>query len=266
MNFETISVSVDRRGVAALTLRRHAQHNALSGLMIRELTAVAGLLAEDRAVRVVVLTGEGESFCAGGDLNWMKEQIAATREERIAEARRLALMLKALRDLPKPLVARVNGQAYGGGVGLISVCDAAIAVEGARFGLTETRLGLIPATISPYVAARIGPAAFLRFATSARLFDAVVARDIGLVSRIVSPEALDEAVGAEIAPYFAASPNAVAAAKALAHALAPPIDDKVIEMTLTRLADTWETPEAGEGISAFLEKRKPGWVLADTKA
>lgn len=266
MNFETISVSVDRRGVAALTLRRHAQHNALSGLMIRELTAVAGLLAEDRAVRVVVLTGEGESFCAGGDLNWMKEQIAATREERIAEARRLALMLKALRDLPKPLVARVNGQAYGGGVGLISVCDAAIAVEGARFGLTETRLGLIPATISPYVAARIGPAAFLRFATSARLFDATVARDIGLVSRIVAPEALDEAVEAEIAPYFATSPNAVAAAKALAHALAPPIDDKVIEMTLTRLADTWETPEAGEGISAFLEKRKPGWVLADAKA
>src|SRR5690606_17929786 len=161
-------------------------------------------------------------------LNWMKEQIAATREERIAEARRLALMLKALRDLSKPLVARVNGQAYGGGVGLISVCDAAIAVEGARFGLTETRLGLIPATISPYAAARIGPAAFLRFATSARLFDATVARDIGLVSRIVAPEALDEAVEAEVVPYFAASPNAVAAAKALAHALAPPIDDKVI--------------------------------------
>ncbi|WP_234189001.1 crotonase/enoyl-CoA hydratase family protein [Shinella sp. NM-101] len=266
MNFETISVSVDRRGVAALTLRRHAQHNALSGLMIRELTAVAGLLSEDRAVRVIVLTGEGESFCAGGDLNWMKEQIAATREERIAEARRLALMLKALRDLPKPLIARVNGQAYGGGVGLISVCDAAIAVEGARFGLTETRLGLIPATISPYVAARIGPAAFLRFATSARLFDTAVARDIGLVSRIVAPEALDEAVETEIKPYFAASPNVVAAAKALAHALTPPIDDKVIEMTLTRLADTWETPEAEEGISAFLEKRKPGWVLADTKA
>jgi methylglutaconyl-CoA hydratase len=263
MNFETISVSVDWRGVAALTLRRHAQHNALSGLMIRELTAVAGLLGEDRAVRVVVLTGEGESFCAGGDLNWMKDQIAATREERMAEARRLALMLKALRDLPKPLVARVNGQAYGGGVGLVSVCDAAIAVESARFGLTEARLGLIPATISPYVTARIGPAAFLRFATSARLFNAPTARDIGLLSAIVAPEALDEAIEAEIAPYFSASPVAVAAVKALAHALAPPIDDKLIEMTLTRLADTWETPEAAEGISAFLEKRKAGWVLVD---
>lgn len=265
MNFETISVSVDRRGVAALTLRRHAQHNALSGLMIRELTAVAGLLGEDRAVRIVVLTGEGESFCAGGDLNWMKEQIAATRAERVAEARRLALMLKALRDLPKPLVARVNGQAYGGGVGLISVCDAAIAVEGARFGLTETRLGLIPATISPYVAARIGPSAFLRFATSARFFDAQVGREIGLLSAVVAPEKLDEAIEKEIAPYFAASPDAVAGAKSLAHALAAPIDEKLIEMTLTRLADTWETPQAAEGIAAFLEKRKAGWVPADTK-
>ncbi len=264
MHFETISVSVDRRGVAALTLRRHAQHNALSGLMIRELTTVAGLLGEDKAVRVVVLTGEGESFCAGGDLNWMKEQIAASREARIAEARRLALMLKALRDLPKPLIARVNGQAYGGGVGLISVCDAAIAAEGVRFGLTETRLGLIPATISPYVAARIGPAAFLRFATSARLFDAPTARDIGLVNGVVAPEALDEAVEAEIKPYFATSPEAVAATKALVHALAASIDDAVIEMTLTRLADTWETPEAAEGIAAFLEKRKANWVPADT--
>ncbi|MBO9628371.1 MAG: crotonase/enoyl-CoA hydratase family protein [Shinella sp.] len=264
MHFETISVSVDRRGVAALTLRRHAQHNALSGLMIRELTTVAGLLGEDKAVRIVVLTGEGESFCAGGDLNWMKEQIAASREARIAEARRLALMLKALRDLPKPLIARVNGQAYGGGVGLISVCDAAIAAEGARFGLTETRLGLIPATISPYVAARIGPAAFLRFATSARLFDAMTAHGIGLVSGVVAPEALDEAIEAEIKPYFATSPEAVAATKALAHALAAPIDDTVIEMTLTRLADTWETPEAAEGIAAFLEKRKANWVPTDT--
>lgn len=265
MNFETISVVVDRRGVATLMLSRHAQHNAISGLMMRELTAAAGLLGEDRAVRVVVLTGEGESFCAGGDLNWMKEQIAASREERIVEARRLALMLKVLRDLPKPLVARVNGQAYGGGVGLVSVCDAAIAVEGARFGLTETRLGLIPATISPYVIARIGPSALLRFATSARLFDAVTARDIGLVTAVAAPDALDAAVEAEIAPYFAVAPEAAGAVKALAHALAPPIDDAVIEMTLTRLADTWETPQAAEGVAAFLEKRKPGWVVDPTR-
>jgi len=265
MNFETISVEVDRRGVAMLTLSRHAQHNAISGLMMRELTAAAGLLSEDRAVRVVVLTGEGESFCAGGDLTWMKEQVAASREERIAEARRLALMLKGLRDLPKPLVGRVNGQAYGGGIGLISVCDAVIAVEGARFGLTETRLGLIPATISPYVIARIGPSATLRLATSARLFDAAAAREIGLVTAVVAPEALDTALEAEIAPYFATAPEAVGAVKALVHALGPPIDDAVIEATLMQLADTWETPQAAEGIAAFLEKRKPAWAPDPTR-
>lgn len=265
MNFETISVSVDRRGVATLALSRPAQHNAISGPMMQELTAAAGLLAQDRAVRIVVLTGAGESFCAGADLNWMKEQIAASREARITEARRLALMLKALRDLPKPLVARVNGQAYGGGVGLISVCDAAISVDGARFGLTETRLGLVPATISPYVAARIGTPALLRLAASARLFDAATAHHIGLLTAVAAPQALDAAVEAEIEPYFAAAPQAVAAVKALAHALAPKIDDTLIDMTLENLADTWETKEAKEGIAAFFGRRKPAWATDPTR-
>ena len=263
MHFETISLAVDRRGVASLTLRRHAQHNALSALMIRELTAVSGMIAADGDIRVVVLTGEGESFCAGGDLNWMKEQIAADRQQRIAEARRFALMLKALRDLPRPLIARVNGQAYGGGVGLISVCDVAIGVEGARFGLTETRLGLIPATISPYVVARIGAAKAQRLFTSARFFDAREAQEIGLIDRVVPPSDLDSAIEAEIRPYFSAAPGAVAAAKALVHSIAAPIDAAVIEMTLTRLADTWETAEAAEGVTAFLEKRKPSWFVRD---
>ena len=263
MHFETISLAVDRRGVASLTLRRHAQHNALSALMIRELTAVTGMIAADGDIRVVVLTGEGESFCAGGDLNWMKEQIAADRQQRIAEARRFALMLKALRDLPRPLIARVNGQAYGGGVGLISVCDVAIGTEGARFGLTETRLGLIPATISPYVVARIGAAKAQRLFTSARLFDARDAQEIGLIDRVVPPSDLDAAIEAEIRPYFSAAPGAVAAAKALVHSIAAPIDAAVIEMTLTRLADTWETAEAAEGVTAFLEKRKPSWFVPD---
>lgn len=259
MSFETISISTDHRGVATLTLARPEQHNALSATMIAELTAAAGHLAGDPAVRVVILTGEGASFCAGADLNWMKEQVAATRQQRIAEARKLAIMLKALRDLPKPLIARVNGQAYGGGVGLISVCDAAIAVSGARFGLTETRLGLIPATISPYVIARIGAAKAARYFSSARLFDAAEARTAGLLDAVVEAGELDVAVEAEISPYFATAPGAVAAAKALVRAVAAPIDEPLIEMTLTRLADTWETAEAAEGIAAFLEKRPAAW-------
>jgi len=222
-----------------LTLDRPEQHNALSGRMIDELLTATLHLADNDAVRLVVLTGNGTSFCAGGDLGWMQEQVKATRAQRIEEARKLALMLKALRDLPKPLIGRINGQAYGGGVGLISVCDAAIAASGARFGLTETKLGLIPATISPYVVARIGQANALRTFTSALLFDAEEARRIGLVHDVVEAERLDAAVETEIKPYFATAPAAVAASKSL--------------------ADTWETPEAAEGIAAFFAKKSPSW-------
>lgn len=257
--YETLALSVDARGVATLALDRPEQHNAMSGRMIDELADAALRLGEDAAIRIVILTGRGVSFCAGADLGWMQAQIDATRAQRIAEARKLALMLKALRDLPRPLIGRVNGQAYGGGIGLISVCDAAIGVAGARFGLTEARLGLIPATISPYVVARIGEAAALRSFTSARLFDAAEAQRIGLLHGVVEPERLDDAVETEIKPYFTTAPAAVAASKRLVHALSAPIDDAVIEMTLTRLADTWETPEAAEGIAAFFGKRAPAW-------
>ncbi|MDR6759353.1 methylglutaconyl-CoA hydratase [Mycoplana sp. BE70] len=259
MNFETISVAVDERGVAVLTLARPDQHNALSGQMIGDLTSAAARLGVDPKVRVVVLTGAGTSFCAGADLKWMKEQVNATREQRITEARKLALMLKALRELPKPLIGRVNGQAYGGGVGLITVCDAAIATAGARFGLTETRLGLIPATISPYVVDRIGTAAALRYFSSARFFAASEARSVGLVSAVVEQDELDAAIEVEIGPYFSTAPGAVAAAKALVRAVGQPIEEQVIEMTLTRLADTWETAEAREGLTAFIEKRPSSW-------
>ena len=257
--FETIQLATDERGVATLTLNRPRQHNALSGLMIDELLTATLRLANDDAARIVVLTGSGTSFCAGGDLGWMREQINATRTYRIEAARKLALMLKALRDLPKPLIGRVNGQAYGGGVGLISVCDAAVGVSNARFGLTETKLGLIPATISPYVVARIGQVHALRTFTSARLFGANEAKHIGLLHQVVEAEQLDAAVESEIRPYFSTAPAAVAASKRLVHALGSPIDEAVIEMTLIRLADTWETPEAAEGIAAFFAKQSPSW-------
>lgn len=259
MHFETILLATDARGVATLTLNRPEQHNALSGQMIDELTRAAEKLKTNPAVRMVVLTGAGQSFCAGGDLFWMKEQFAASRDQRIAEARKLAMMLKALRDLPKPLIGRINGQAYGGGVGLISVCDAAIASSGARFGLTETRLGLIPATISPYVIARIGAAHTLRYATSARIFDAMEAQVCGLVHGVSEAELLSAAVEAELKPYFTTAPEAVAAAKALVHEVGGDIDEAVIDMTLRRLADTWETAEAKEGTAAFFERRPPTW-------
>lgn len=257
--FETIRIDTDPRGVATLTLARAEKHNSLSAAMIAELTAAAAELAADPAVRVVILTGEGASFCAGGDLDWMRAQFTADRATRIAEARKLALMLQALNELPKPLIGRVQGQAFGGGVGMMSVCDVCIAVDGAKFGLTETRLGLIPATISPYVVARMGEGKARRVFMSARLFDAAEARELDLVARVVASGELDAAVEREVKPYLAAAPGAVARAKALARSLGTPITEAVIAATIERLADCWEDPEAHEGISAFFDKRKPAW-------
>lgn len=259
MSYSTIRVSVGDKGISTLTLARPQKHNALNGEMIGELTLAAAALGAAHDVRVVILTGEGESFCAGGDLEWMRAQFKATREERMAEARRLANMLRALNDLSKPLIAAVNGAAYGGGVGMASVADNAMCSSSAKFGLTETRLGLIPATISPYVTARLGEGPTRRVFMSGRIFGAEEAQRLGLVGAIVPPAELAAAVEAEARAYLASAPAAVAAAKALARSLTNRIDDAVIDDTIRRLADTWETPEAQEGIGAFFDKRKPSW-------
>jgi len=256
---EAIDISVDGRGVAVLMLDRPDKHNALSAQMIAELTEAAARLGRDPAVRVVVLTGSGKSFCAGGDLAWMKEQMGADGATRAAEARKLAEMLGALDRMPKPLIGRVQGQAFGGGVGMMSVCDVAIGVEGGRFGLTETRLGLIPATIGPYVVARMGAARARRVFMSARIFGSDEAVTLGLLARAVAPHDLDAAVEAEIEPYLSCAPGAVARAKQLVAKLEPRVDDSVVAMTIDALVDAWESDEAPEGVAAFFEKRKPGW-------
>lgn len=256
---DTIDISVDERGVATLTLAREDKHNALSAQMIAELTEAANRLGADPAVRVVVLTGAGRSFCAGGDLGWMKEQMAADAATRAAEARKLAEMLGALDRMPKPLIGRVQGQAFGGGIGMMSVCDVAVGVEGAKFGLTETRLGLIPATIGPYVVARMGAGRARRVFMSARLFEASEAVDLGLLAKAVPAADLDAAIEAEIAPYLNCAPGAVAKAKALVAALEPRVTDAVVDMTIAALVDAWESDEGPEGVSAFFEKRKPRW-------
>lgn len=256
---DTIDISVDERGVATLTLAREDKHNALSAQMIAELTEAANRLGADPAVRVVVLTGAGRSFCAGGDLGWMKEQMAADAATRAAEARKLAEMLGALDRMPKPLIGRVQGQAFGGGIGMMSVCDVAVGVEGAKFGLTETRLGLIPATIGPYVVARMGAGRARRVFMSARLFEASEAVDLGLLAKAVPAADLDAAIEAEVAPYLNCAPGAVAKAKALVAALEPRVTDAVVDMTIAALVDAWESDEGPEGVSAFFEKRKPRW-------
>ncbi len=259
MTCRTIKLEVDERGVATLTLNQPEKHNAMSSAMIHEITDAAKSLAEDKTVRVVVLTGEGKSFCAGGDLDWMKSQFEADRETRISEAMKLATMLRDLNELPKPLIGRVNGQAYGGGIGMMSVCDTAIGVDDAKFALTETRLGLIPATISPYVLARMSEGRARQVFMSGKRFGGQDAVNLGLLAKSVLAETLDEAVEQEVSIYLSTAPGAVARAKQLARDLGPRIDDDLMLDTANRLADCWESPEAQEGISAFLNKQKPSW-------
>lgn len=257
---ETVRVTRDARGVATLWLARAEKHNALSAEMIGEITEAAGALGADPGVRVVVLAAEGATFCAGGDLGWMRAQMAADAETRGREARKLALMLRALNELPKPLVGRVQGNAFGGGVGMLAVCDVAVGADGLKMGLTETRLGLIPATIGPYVVARMGEAMARRVFFSARLFRAEEAVRLGLLAKAVPEGDLDAAVEAEVVPYLSCAPGAVAEAKRLVRALGPRIDDAVIDMTIAALVRAWDGDEAAEGIAAFFDKRKARWA------
>lgn len=257
--FETIEIDRDGRGIAQLWLNRPDRHNTLSGRMIEELTEAADMLGRDPEVRVVILGGRGASFCAGGDLDWMKAQIGGDAASRRAGARALAMMLHALDRLPKPLVGRVHGQAFGGGVGMMAVCDLVVGVSGPKFGLTETKLGLIPATISPYVIARIGATAARRHFLGSRLFDAEEAHRIGLVSLIAAPEALDQTVMAEAEAFLQCAPRAVADAKALIRTVAPGGGADLVERTIDLLVARWEDPESAEGIAAFFDRRKPDW-------
>lgn len=263
MTWQTLNVTTDPRGVVRLVLNTPKRRNVLSPTMIAELTEFAATVGQDPAVRAIVLSGAGSVFCAGGDLDWMKAQVAADRAQRLREAAKLAGMLQALNTIPAPLIGRLHGGAYGGGLGLACVCDVALAARGTGFCFSETRLGLIPATIGPYVLARIGEGRARRVFMSARAFDADEAERLGLVARVVEPDALDAAVEAEVAPYLATAPAAVAAAKRLARALGPRIDAEVIEDSIRRLADIWEGEAARLGIAAFLDRKPPPWGRQD---
>lgn len=255
--YKTLDLAIDARGVATLTLNRPDKHNSLNADLIADIDAAARALGADDAVRIVVLTGAGKSFCAGGDFNWFASNVEKTRAERVAQSAALAHMLRRLDTLPKPLIGRINGSAYGGGVGMISVCDYTIGARDAKFGLTEVRLGLLPANISPYVVARIGAAAARETMLSGALFDAARAERIGLLTDVADD--LDAAVERVVAAHLQSAPGAVADTKRLiAYVDSHGLDDNMI-YTADRLADAWETDEGREGIAGFLEKRNPSW-------
>jgi len=228
--------------------------------MILELTRAAEVLGADRAVRAVVLAANGKSFCAGGDLGWMQDQAKKDRAGKMGESRALTTLLAALNALPKPLVARIQGPAYGGGVGLISVCDIAIAVDGTKFGLTETRLGLIPATIGPFLVARMGAGFARQVFFTGKGFSTDFALRAGLVSRVCDVSGLEDFVEEELHAILQCAPAAVERAKALCQLLGGADPAEFANMTANALADCGETDEAEEGIAAFFSKETPNWA------
>jgi methylglutaconyl-CoA hydratase len=248
-------------GVAMVRMNRAELHNALDDALIAELTEALSAVGRDPAVRVVILAGAGKSFSAGADLDWMRRMAENSYQENLAGARRLAALLRTLNDLPKPTIARVHGAAFGGALGLISACDVAIAADAAMFCLSEVRLGLIPAVISPYVIAAMGPRQARRYFLTAERFDAGEAVRIGLVHRVVAVDGLDAAVTEIAAALLAGGPAAQGAAKRLvADVAGRPLDDTLVEETAKRIAEIRATPEGREGVTAFLEKRKPAWA------
>lgn len=258
--FDTLDLAIDGRGVATITLNRPDKHNAMSAQMMDDLTQVAGQLNAEETVRVVVLKGAGRSFCAGGDLGWMRDQVNADTASRVAEANRIAGMLGALNFMCKPLIAQVHGSAMGGGLGLCCVADKVIADKTAKFGLTETKLGLIPATIGPYVVARMGGGHAREVFMSSRIFDAGEAQRLGVVATLTTAQGLETEVENEILAYLKCAPNAVAEAKEMVLSLGRAPTKSDIDASITALIKRWESDEVSAGLAAFFDKTPPPWA------
>lgn len=259
--------SLAAEAVFTITLNRPDIHNAFDDKLIAELTQTLHTAAQNPDVRVVVLTGTGKSFSAGADLNWMRRMAAYTEEENYHDAMALGELMVTLNRLPKPTIARVNGAAYGGGVGLIACCDIAIGASEAQFALSEVKLGLIPAVISPYVVAAIGEKQSRRYFLTGERFSAAEAMALGLLNEVVSAEQLDMAVNRVAAVLLEAGPVAQAEAKDLITSVAHrPVTDSLIADTAERIAHVRISPEGQEGLAAFLDKRKPNWTRCSKKS
>jgi methylglutaconyl-CoA hydratase len=241
-------------------MNRPELHNAFDAMLIAALTGALEAAGKDDSIRVVVLEGEGPSFSAGADLNWMRGMAGASEEANREDALALARLMRTLDELPKPTVARVHGAAFGGGVGLVACCDIAIGTPEARFGLTESKLGLLPAVISPYVIEAIGARQARRWFATAELFDAVEARRIGLLHDVVEAGALDGAVQRQVDLLLKAGPIAAASAKRLVRRVADETSrDRLDADNAALIARLRVSPEGQEGLGAFLDKRKPTW-------
>ncbi len=261
MSYQTIQLGIEH-GAATVTLNRPEVRNAFNEDVIEELNQVFVELAQMDNVRAIVLAANGPAFCAGGDLNWMKKVAAYTPDENLADAEKMADMLYQIYSCSKPVIARIQGDCYAGGMGLAAVCDIAVAVDTANFCLSEVKLGLVPATISPYVIKAMGPNAARRYFLTAERFSAKEAHRIGFVHEAVPAELLDATVDGIVKAILDNGPNAVMAAKWLVEDVTgAEIEDELLAYTAECIAEIRNTDEAREGVASFLEKRKPNWLL-----
>ena len=258
---QALRISTQNR-VATVVLSRPDVRNAFNDEVIAELSHAFSQLGEDPAVRAIVLMAEGPAFCAGADLNWMRRMADYTRDENVEDAGKLAFMLRTLYECPKPTIARVQGDVYAGGMGLVAACDMAVSVDTAHYCLSEVKLGLIPATISPYVIRAMGPRAAHRYFLTAERFTAAEALRIGFVHEVVPVEALDATVSDMVGALISASPNAVRECKQLLQDVAErDISRLLIDRTVEGIADIRASDEGKEGVQSFLNKRKPNWLV-----
>ncbi|TXT40904.1 MAG: methylglutaconyl-CoA hydratase [Comamonadaceae bacterium] len=255
------TLKIETGAVATVTLNRPEVRNAFNDEVIAELTAAFTQLGRDSQVRAIVLAAEGPAFCAGADLNWMRRMADYGHAENLADAAQLAGMLHTIYTCPKPTVARIQGDVYAGGMGLVAACDMAVSVDTANYCLSEVKLGLYPATISPYVIRAMGARAAHRYFLTAERFDAAEALRIGFVHAVTRADQLDDKVGEITQALVNASPNAVAECKALLHDVAgKEIDSALIARTVEGIANIRASSEGKEGVQSFLQKRKPSWL------
>ncbi len=250
------------QGVYTITLSRPDVRNAFNETLIGEIRQAFEQAGSDPAVRCIVLAAEGKAFCAGADLNWMRRMADYNRQQNIDDAGELARMLRTIFECPKPTIARVQGDVYAGGMGLVATCDMAVSLDSAGYCLSEVKLGLIPATISPYVIRAMGARASHRYFLTAERFDAAEALRLGLVHEVVTSEAqLDERVSALVQALLLASPNAMRECKQLLRDVAgQEINDALVAQTVAGIADIRASAEGKEGVQSFLQKRKPSWL------
>jgi methylglutaconyl-CoA hydratase len=258
MRFDTIEV-FKKTDIATVSLNRPEVHNAMNESLMKELTNCFTDISNDNTIRVVILTGKGKSFCAGADLNWMKSMVNYTKEENIKDSRLLLDLYETINICPKLVIGKINGHAFGGGIGLIAVCDITISIPGLKFAFSEANLGIIPSVISTYVSPRVSAADMRRLFITAERFDSTIANKIGLIDYIVNPEELNTKVDFYIEQSRSSGPLAIGEIKNLIKNLRKMSIEKYKEFTIEKISELRVSQEGQEGINAFLEKRKPNW-------